>query len=644
MLVGQQIGPFLIEKELGSGAMGAVYRGLYTKTGQRVAIKVMLPGMSDNEHSQKRFKHEAEILKKCNHPNIVRLLGVGKHQGSLYYAMEYIEGESLDHVLSRRGRLTWDEVVTLGRQLCAALQHAHQQGVVHRDLKPSNLMVLPNGTLKLTDFGIAKDPNLTQLTSANCTVGTASYMSPEQCRGERVLTHKSDLYSLGIVFYELVTGKKPFVAENVMDMFMAHVQGTCERPSRLVLDIPKPLDTLICQLMEKKPEQRPLDADAVANALERVRENAEAQGSVGLVEARRRTIDRLSGEAPPDDEDREAARALLGARKKRRKKVDKVPFFRSLWFQVVALVGLLAALGLILSLALQPVSEEKLYQRIERLMTSNEPKDRRTALEGPVQEYLRRFGREDSEHVRQVRRWADEVGVQLAEEELEDLKKKVKVIDVSKMDDLSEAGKLALKASQAEDEGDLDEARRIWQNVAQEHEGGAGYWDELGKLRERQYKAVDAMLPSLAGYFEEMRDFRRQPRIEGELERKAFLALRYERFGDLFEAHRRWNALKEDLHKEFTKREWFLLAAKQVRETKKLLKGEEKSAREAKLKAKLDEARKLKKNRELRDAEMICLDIEALYGNQPEFGVEEQVRAAKQLHDEIRPERGEKRK
>src|SRR5262249_10878924 len=185
MLLGQQIGPFVVEKELGSGAMGAVYRGRYTKTGQRVAIKAMLPGMGDNENAQKRFKHEAEILKKCNHPNIVRFLHAGKFQGSFYYAMEYIEGESLDRVMARRGRMTWEEVVALGQQLCAALQHAHMEGVVHRDLKPSNLMVLPNGTLKLTDFGIAKDPSLTQLTSANCTVGTASYMSPEQCRGER---------------------------------------------------------------------------------------------------------------------------------------------------------------------------------------------------------------------------------------------------------------------------------------------------------------------------------------------------------------------------------------------------------------------------------------------------------------------------
>ena len=122
-------------------------------------------------------------------------------------------------------------------------------------------MILPDGTLKLTDFGIAKDLDVTALTSANCTVGTASYMSPEQCRGERDITHKSDLYSLGVVFYELITGRKPFEAENAMDMFMQHVQGTFERPSRLVLDLPVWMDTLICQLLEKKPEQRPFDAD-----------------------------------------------------------------------------------------------------------------------------------------------------------------------------------------------------------------------------------------------------------------------------------------------------------------------------------------------------------------------------------------------
>ena len=179
-------------------------------------------------------------------------------------------------------------------------------------------MILPDGTLKLTDFGIAKDLDVTSLTSANCTVGTASYMSPEQCRGERELTHKSDLYSLGIVFYELLTGKKPFVAENVMDMFMAHVQGGFERPSRVVPDIPKWLDTLVCQLLEKSPEKRPFDADTVANALAQVLEKVEARQSAGAEAVRERVRDRLSGETTPGDSDRDAARTLLATGKKKR--------------------------------------------------------------------------------------------------------------------------------------------------------------------------------------------------------------------------------------------------------------------------------------------------------------------------------------
>src|SRR5947209_20517865 len=175
MLVGQQLGPFAIEKELGSGAMGAVYLARYTKTGQRVAIKVMAPGLS-RANGLARFEREAAILKQLKHPNIVRLFATGRYSGTPYYAMEYLEGESLDHVMARRGRITWEEVVALGQQLCQALRHAHDRGIIHRDLKPSNVMVLPDGTLKLTDFGIAKDTDVPALTSANCTLDTAAYI------------------------------------------------------------------------------------------------------------------------------------------------------------------------------------------------------------------------------------------------------------------------------------------------------------------------------------------------------------------------------------------------------------------------------------------------------------------------------------
>src|SRR5919197_5571507 len=159
--------------------------------------------------------------------------------------MEYVEGESLDRVMARRGRMSWEEVVALGQQLCAALQHAHERGIIHRDLKPSNLMILKDGTVKLTDFGIAKDTDVTALTGANSTIGTAAYMSPEQCKGERSLTPKSDLYSLGVMFFELLTGKKPFVADSTVEMFLKHVHEQPPRPGKLVPELPAKLEALL---------------------------------------------------------------------------------------------------------------------------------------------------------------------------------------------------------------------------------------------------------------------------------------------------------------------------------------------------------------------------------------------------------------
>ena len=169
----------------------------------------------------------------------------------------------------------------MGKPLCAALQHAHDKGIIHRDLKPSNLMMTKEGVLKLTDFGIAKDIDVTALTGANNTIGTAAYMSPEQCKGERQLTGKSDVYSLGVVFYELLTGRKPFMAESSVDMFLLHVQGTFTRPAQLNPEIPIWLDTLVCQMMEKRPEHRPRDAAMVGQVLEEIEEKIASQLSAG---------------------------------------------------------------------------------------------------------------------------------------------------------------------------------------------------------------------------------------------------------------------------------------------------------------------------------------------------------------------------
>ncbi len=353
ILVGQKIGPFEIEKELGSGAMGTVYRAIYTNTGRPVAIKVIVAGLGDNERVQQRFEREAAILKQLKHPNIVRLLAIGKYHRSPFYAMEFIEGEPLDQILQRRGRLTWEEVIDIGQQLCTALQHAHENGIIHRDLKPSNIMIAKGGVVKLTDFGIAKDTDVTGLTSANSTVGTAAYMSPEQCRGERNLTPKSDIYSFGILMYELLTGKKPFFAENAMDMFIQHVQGTFERPTSTVMDIPIWLDNLVCQCMEKKPEHRPLDAKTVAEAMLDVKQKVETvqsvEGGTKKLSGKRKTVDGDSLAAP-------------GGRKRKRKTGTGASSSMSKWLSVAGLSLILVIMISLLVFLLQPASAEQLYQ------------------------------------------------------------------------------------------------------------------------------------------------------------------------------------------------------------------------------------------------------------------------------------------
>lgn len=363
MFEGKQIGTFKIEKELGSGAMGAVYRAFDERTGQHVAIKFIAPGLGENDRIYQRFEREAKVLQQLKHPNIVRRIGTGKYHKTPFFIMEYVDGKTLAQVLEERGKLPWDEVIEIGKQIASALYHAHCLGIIHRDLKPSNLMLTREGRIKLTDFGIAKDLDAEALTSVGCTVGTAAYMSPEQCQGVRDLTHKSDLYSLGVVLYELLTGRKPYYAENVMDMFMLHVRGTFERPSRFVLDIPVWLDTLVCQLLEKDPDKRPEDAHMVEVALEEVRQKVEAQRSVGVAVAGKVAL------RPKTAEDRRAAETLLESRKRKRKKN------RSHWktrLQTALTAGGLAlaliAVVVLLIIALQPESPEQEYRGAERLV------------------------------------------------------------------------------------------------------------------------------------------------------------------------------------------------------------------------------------------------------------------------------------
>ncbi len=635
MLVGQNLGPFTIQKELGAGAMGAVYLGVYEKTGQKLAIKVMMPGAGSTEGAA-RFEREAAILKQLKHPNIVRLFGTGKYHGTRYYAMEFIEGETLDRVLARRLRLTWEEVVDLAVQLCAALQHAHQAGVVHRDLKPSNLMVLRDGTLKLTDFGIAKDLDLTALTGANCTVGTAAYMSPEQCRGERNISHKSDLYSLGIVLYELVTGHKPFNAQNAMEMFLLHDRGTFERPSRRELDIPIWLDNLICQLMEKKPDQRPLDAATVGEALMGIKDKVEAQASAGVEAARGRVADRVPSNhrVVADAADKEAARNLIGKKKKKVKK--GLPFYRQAWFVGLAALGVLALFGGLLYLLFRPASPERLYARAEKLMQKNTPEDWDTAYNGPIKEYLQNYGDLPGEHTEKIRQWRDQIEVAECDRlttRYVERKRDKKMLPAAESGSPEEA---AFAAAWAEEEGLAREARERWEAMRQRY--GQDRWGRYAADRARPYSDGDKQFQQWEEWLANLHKGGKEPEPTG-LDAEGFTGLRYERFGDLPRALERFETLKTDAAKDPATHGLALLASARIQELKDSISHNkfEDAQRKKNVEDKLANARKAlgldrDKGREAIDnARADCLDILALYAREP--GYDELLVEAKKVQE-----------
>jgi serine/threonine-protein kinase len=551
MLIGQNIGPFAVERELGSGAMGSVYLARYTKTGQRVAIKVMAPGLCSNKTALARFEREAAILKQLKHPNIVRLFANGRFHGNPFYAMEFIQGESLDHVMARRGRITWEQLVALGQQLCDGLQHAHEKGIVHRDLKPSNLMVLPDDTVKLTDFGIAKDLDVTALTSANCTVGTAAYMSPEQCKGERDLTHKSDLYSMGVMFYELVTGRKPFIAETAMDMFMQHVNGKFERPSRLVPEMPVWLDTLICQLLEKQPDKRPLNAAAVGEALGRIREKVEAQQSAGVDAAKRRVIDRTANQDRFDDTDRAAARALL--RKKPKKKKGK-PFYASVWIQGAGIVAVLAGIVGVIYLTFMQPSPQSLREQAERLWKENTPESRDQARKGPIQRYLELYPDLQGSDANQMNAWADEADREQTERSLY-ARMNFKALD--------DEERLARHAVGQEDAGDLGAARESWGKLetlrTEKKDREKRAWGLLAAQHNELLKRVTAQETMLLGKLVSKEEAQPSDKEEA----LALEGMKLEKEENQAAARKRWEELKQ-MSTDPARRVWYLLAAKHV--------------------------------------------------------------------------------
>ena len=251
----QTVGRYEITGELGRGAMGVVYKALDPTIGRTVALKTMrldVHGL-DAQEMVRRFQNEARAAGVLNHPNIVTIYDAGEEDGIFYIAMEFIVGTTLHELLAEKHVLPTDEVVQLARQICRGLDYAHSNGIIHRDVKPANIIITANGTVKIMDFGIAKSGG--QVTNTGQVLGTPNYMAPEQVKG-RPLDGRSDLFSLGVILYEMLTGEKPFVGQNVTTIIYKIVNETPITPRDLDVTVHPGLSAIVTKALAKAPDDR----------------------------------------------------------------------------------------------------------------------------------------------------------------------------------------------------------------------------------------------------------------------------------------------------------------------------------------------------------------------------------------------------
>ncbi len=255
----KRLGKYEIEKKIGAGGMGAVFLGRDTELKRTVALKVLPRDKAENPTLVKRFRAEAQAAAQLRHPNIVAVYDSGEADGYLYIAMEYVEGQDLFEMVTRRGNVPIRRSIDIIKQIAAALQHAYEQNIVHRDIKPSNLLIRRDGVVKLTDLGLARsidDTLETNITRAGTTVGTVDYMSPEQARNSKLADIRSDLYSLGCTWYQMLTGSPPFPDGSVTNKLQAHAVKPVPDPRDKNPLVPEGLTAVIRRMMAKKPEDR----------------------------------------------------------------------------------------------------------------------------------------------------------------------------------------------------------------------------------------------------------------------------------------------------------------------------------------------------------------------------------------------------
>ncbi len=352
---------YVIKRKLGSGGMADVYLAEDQELGRRVALKLLDDRHASDEQFVERFRREAQSAAGLNHPNIVSIFDRGRAEGTYYIAMEYLDGRTLKELLVRNGPTPIPIAIDYARQILSALAFAHRHGIVHRDIKPHNIVVGGDGRLKVTDFGIARS-GASQMTEVGSIVGTAQYLSPEQARGAPV-DPRSDLYSLGVVLYEMLTGSVPFTGETPVEIAMKHLSQVPTPPSELRPDVPHDLDAVVMRALAKDPGQRygsaeEMDADlarvARGVAVSRETEDAMTQVLSGAgIAAAQTMVTRPRAVSPPAPPVYRAPGSYY----------EEPPPGRSIWPWLIAL-GLIIAAGL---------GGWFLYMKIQDQLNKNKP-------------------------------------------------------------------------------------------------------------------------------------------------------------------------------------------------------------------------------------------------------------------------------
>lgn len=248
-------GRYEIKEIIGVGGMSVVYKAYDNIDDRIVAIKILKDEYLSNEEFKRRFKNESKAIAVLSHPNIVRVYNVSFGDRIQYIVMEYVDGITLKEYIEQQGVINWKETVHFMGQILAALQHAHDKGIVHQDIKPQNILLLQDGTIKVTDFGIARFSRADSNTTSDKAIGSVHYISPEQARGE-VTDEKADIYSVGVVMYEMLTGQLPFQSDNAVSVAIMQLQRDAKRPREIVSTIPLGLEQITMRAMQKSPNSR----------------------------------------------------------------------------------------------------------------------------------------------------------------------------------------------------------------------------------------------------------------------------------------------------------------------------------------------------------------------------------------------------